>query len=303
MLDKRVVICGRLHPHAVEILKKSVQVIQNAAQVSEANPDAHGIILRGEAFPGKLMARFPDLQAIVRHGVGLDRIDVKAARKRGIRVLNTPDSSTISVAEHTVALILGLAKGLIPSDRRMRRGEFSCEGIPLVEVAGKNAGILGLGRIGMEVALRLRALGMKVQAYLRPCSRRNLERTGIEVSRSLEGVFSSADFVSVHLPLTPETRGMVGENLFERMKPTAFLVNTSRGEVLDQVSLVRALKTKCLAGAALDVYQEEPPPDGDPLLTLENVILTPHSAALTEEAEERTSNAAVEMMVEVLSSE
>ncbi len=194
--------------------------IETATRVSEANLNAHGIILRDEAFPGELMSRFPNLKVIARHGVGLDRIDTKAAKKRGIRVLNTPDSSTISVAEHTVALILALAKGLIASDRRVRLGDFPHEAIPLVEVAGKTAGILGPGRIGIEVGLRLRALGMRVQAYLRPGSGKNLEGSGIEASRSLDGLFSTADFVSVHLPLTPDTWGMMSERLFERVKPT-----------------------------------------------------------------------------------
>jgi len=275
--------------------------VEEVSSLREATlKDVHGVILRMEAFDRALMDTAPLLEVIARHGSGLDLIDTGAARDRGITVLNAPEASRVSVAEHAIALMLALAKGLRRSSERVLEGSFSLDGIRLVELDGKALGIVGFGQVGSEVARRAQALGMLVSAYLRPGSRKNLGHLGVRRSPSLEALFSSSDFISLHVPLTAETKGMVTGDLLSIMKSTAFLINTSRGEILDQEALVQALKDGVLAGAALDVFAREPPPLDDPILTLENVILTPHSAALTEEAQKRTSLAVARGVLKVL---
>lgn len=226
-----------------------------------------------------------NLKVISRTGVGVDNVDVKAATAKGVLVLNTPEANSISVAEHTVALIIAISKQLLMYDSELRAGNFKIRRTEKsVDIEGKTLGLIGCGRIGRFTAEKCRAaFGMQVIGY-DPYIK---ELPGIALYKDIEEVFSRADYLSLHIPLTDETRSMVGAKLLSLMKPTAYIVNTARGGIIDEAALADALRENRIAGAALDVFETEPPKADNPLLPLKNVILTPHSAALTRECAAR----------------
>jgi D-3-phosphoglycerate dehydrogenase len=231
-----------------------------------------------------------NLKVISRTGVGVDNVDVQAATERGILVLNTPQANSISVAEHTVALLMALSKQLILYDGELRDGNFAIRRTnKAVDLDGKILGLIGCGRIGRFAAEKCRdAFRMQVIGYDPYIDRLD----GIRLYKDIEEVFQRADYISIHIPLTDETRNLVGEKLLSLMKPTAFIVNTARGGIIDEAALAAKLERGEIAGAALDVFEQEPPPKDSPLLRLDNIILTPHSAALTKECSERVATEA-----------
>jgi|AGTN01.2.fsa_nt_gi Phosphoglycerate dehydrogenase and related dehydrogenases len=231
-----------------------------------------------------------NLKVISRTGVGVDNVDVSAATEQGILVLNTPLANSISVAEHAVALIAGISKQLIMYDGALRNGDFKIRRTNrCTDINGKTLGLIGCGRIGRIAAEKCKAaFNMQVIGY-DPYIR---ESEGITLYSGIEEVFKRADYISLHIPLTDETRNMVGERLLSLMKPTAYLINTSRGGIIDERMLAKALESGRIAGAALDVLELEPPQADNPLFPLKNVILTPHSAALTNECSERIAHEA-----------
>ena len=217
----------------------------------------------------------------------MDNVDLDAATRHGVVVAFTPEQNTNSVAELTIGLILSLSRRIPAADRDTRSGKWNRHYFTGVEVAGKTLGIAGLGRIGLSTAAKARALGMEIVAYdpfVDPDSARVLELRVRMVS--LDDLLTNADFVSCHLPATKETRGLFNYDAFCRMKPGAFFINTSRGEVVDEDGLIGALEQGRLAGAALDVRSSEPSPAGS-LNEMENVILLPHIGAFTREAQQR----------------
>jgi D-3-phosphoglycerate dehydrogenase len=223
------------------------------------------------------------LKLIGRAGVGLDNVDLKAATAKGIIVMNTPGGNTISTAEHTVSMILSLSRNIPAADQSMKRNEWRRKDFMGVELYNKTIGIIGLGRIGMEVAKRCLAFGMRVKAYDPFLPREVAEQVGVELV-SLEDIYKYADYITVHVPLTEETTGMIADKQFEMMKPSVRVVNCARGGIIDEAALCRALESGKVAGAALDVYVEEPPKDFK-LIKFNNVVLTPHLGASTEEAQ------------------
>ena len=237
------------------------------------------------------------LKAVMRAGVGVDNIDLEAARERGVMVVNTPGAPAESVAELTMAFALCLARRITALDRSMKEGKW-LKGTMGVELRGKTMGIIGLGSVGSIVARLAKAFGMRVVAYDPYVSRGRAEELGVELL-SLEELLSTSDFVTIHVPLTPETRGMIGRREISLMKDGAFLINTSRGEVVDEDALYEALTTGKLAGAALDVYQREPPPPDHPLIKLDNVICTPHIGGSTGEAQLRIAESMAEDLLRI----
>jgi D-3-phosphoglycerate dehydrogenase len=223
------------------------------------------------------------LKIIGRAGVGLDNVDLKAATARGIIVMNTPGGNTISTAEHTMSLVMSMARSIAPADLSMKKGEWKRKDFMGVELYHKTIGIIGLGRIGMEVAKRCLAFGMRVKAFDPYLTREVADQMGIEMVK-LDDIYKNADFITVHVPLTEETTGLISDKQFAMMKPTARVVNCARGGIIDEAALVRALESGKIAGAALDVYVEEPPKDLK-LAQFKNVVLTPHLGASTEEAQ------------------
>ncbi len=239
------------------------------------------------------------LRVVGRAGIGVDNIDLGAATKRGIVVMNTPGGNTITVAEHTLAMLMAAARHIPQATQSMKAGQWEKKKFSGRELFNKTLGVVGLGNIGSVVAQRALALKMKVVAYDPFLSAEAAKRLGVEMA-SLEDVYRRADFITVHVPLTDQTKGLIGGRAIGMMKPTAILVNCAWGGVVDEAALVEALKTKRLAAAAFDVFEKEPLPKDHPFLTLDNVVLTPHLGASTEEAQVNVAVALAEQMVDYL---
>ena len=265
-------------------------------------PTYDALIVRNQTkVNASLLAQAMALRIIGRAGAGYDNIDVPAATQEGVVVAFSPEENAVSVAEHVFALLLSLARKIPGADKSTKGGGWERKKYHGFELLGKTLGILGLGKIGFRVALRAKAFGMRILAYDAYLSSTSLQVTESgAVLTPFDKVLSEADFLTVHLPLTPETRSMLNRDAFRKMKKTAFLVNTSRGEVLVEADLAEALKQGEISAAALDVREKEPPGES-PLHALENVILTPHTAGLTFEAQEKVVDAVAEDVDRVLS--
>ncbi|HEY8425738.1 MAG TPA: hydroxyacid dehydrogenase [Limnochordales bacterium] len=296
-----------IHPAGIEVLEQvaEVRVAQDpsVAGLLSQIADVEGILVRTAPLPGEVIEAALRLRVIARHGVGVDNIDVAAATRRGIPVAYTPNANATSVAEHALVLMGALAKQLLPYDRATRAGQWEVRNsYRAIDLGGRTLGVVGLGRIGREVARRARAaFDMRVMGYDPYLDEATVRALGIQPVATLEELLEAADVVSVHVPLTEGTRHLIGAAELARMKPTALLINTSRGPVVDQAALVKALREGRIAGAGLDVFDPEPPPDSLELFTLDNVVVTPHSAALTTEAVIRMATGAAQAIVDVLS--
>jgi D-3-phosphoglycerate dehydrogenase len=281
-----VVVADPIDPEALEALRAGpCRLVDASAQpqgLAGHLGDAWGLIVRSRTkVTAELIASAPRLRLVARAGVGLDNVDVAAARSRGIRVLNVPQAATTSVAELTVALYLLLVRDLLPSIGATRAGRWE-RGVHGHELSGRTVGFVGYGRIAREVARRVQPFGMRTLAYDPYVSSSSDATAMVELDRLL----GEADIVSVHAALTEENRHLIDERAFGRMRPGAFLVNVARGALVDEAALVRALQSGRLAGAALDVFETEPPTRRE-LLADPRVLPTPHLGASTEEAQRR----------------
>jgi D-3-phosphoglycerate dehydrogenase len=269
-------------------------------ELREALRDYDGLIVRSETkVTPELMDAANGLRVVGRAGVGVDNIDVAQATARGIVVMNAPDGNTITTAEHTIALLVSLARRVPQANGSLRAGRWERKRFIGVELQGKTLGIVGLGRIGRTVAARARAFGMNILAhdpFVAPDQARDLE---LEIA-PLDEVFARADFLTVHTPLTAETRGIVGSQAFSKMKRGVRIINCARGGLVDERALFAAIKEGIVAGAALDVFEQEPPPADHPLIALEEVIATPHLGASTTEAQEGVALTVAEQMRDYL---
>lgn len=291
----RVLVTDRIPPSGLEpLLDDDRFEVELAGEWKAAQPDrfreelgrAHGIIVRsGTRVDRPLLEAATELQVVGRAGVGVDNIDLAAATERGIAVLNAPAGNTVSAAELTMALILAVARRIPGAERSVRDGEWTRSRFGGVELRGKTLGLIGSGRIGGEVGRRARAFDMSVVAYDPYLTDDRAAELGFE-RVELESLLLRADVVSLHVPLTEQTRGMVGSAELAAMKPSAFVVNVARGGVVDEDALADALEKGEIAGAALDVFGEEPLPEGSPLRSAPNLVLTPHLGASTTEAQE-----------------
>jgi D-3-phosphoglycerate dehydrogenase len=246
---------------------------------------AAGLIVRSATtVDARLLAAAPELKVVGRAGVGVDNIDVAAASERGVAVVNAPGGNTVSAAELTMALLLSVARRVSEADRSMREGRWDRANLQGVELRGRTLGVVGAGRIGSTVAERCRAFGMKVivhDPYLSAARLAEFRSVIVEMDQLL----AEADVITLHVPLTEETNGLIGESALLKMKKGAFLVNLSRGGVVDEAALARALIEGRIAGAGLDVYETEPLSPESPLLSAPNLVLTPHLGASTKEAQ------------------
>jgi D-3-phosphoglycerate dehydrogenase len=242
------------------------------------------ILVRTAPLPAEVLQAEKRLKVIGRHGVGVDNIDLETASELGIYVTNTPEANANSVAEQTMGLIIACARNYSLCDREIRKGNFEIrDQIRGVDLEGKIVGIVGLGAIGSRVAQKaIYGFDMKVIAY-DPYVNKEKVPAEITLVDSWEELFQTADFVTLHLPAIPETKGSVGKEEFEMMKSTAYFINAARGEIVNEAELIKALQEKTIAGAGLDVFEREPPAKDNLLFQLDNVILTPHNAALTKE--------------------
>ena len=239
------------------------------------------------------------LKVIGRAGIGVDNIDVEAASKRGIVVMNTPGGNNVTTAEHALTLLLAMARNIPQASASLRAGKWERSKFTGVEVCGKTLGIVGVGNIGSVVADRAQGLKMKVIAYDPYLTSEAAARSGIELT-TLDDLYARADFISVHTPLTAETRGLIGQEAFAKMRKGVRIVNCARGGIIDEVALAEAVRSGHVAGAALDVFVEEPPASDHPLLALDAVVATPHLGASTDEAQINVAIAIAEQVADFL---
>lgn len=248
----------------------------------------------------EVLAEAGMLKAVARAGVGLDNIDVEEAKRRGVEVVNSPEAPSNAVAELVLGFMLSLARRIPEADASMKRGEWIKGGLTGFELKGKTLGVIGFGRIGYLMAKKAKALGMRVLTYdvIIEKLMSYVEDAGAEAV-PIQRLLSTSDFITIHVPLLPDTRHMIGRKEIETMKRGACLINASRGAIVDEEALREALTHGRLAGAALDVYEEEPP--GDATLTgLRNIVCTPHIGAATEEAQRANSTIVAEKLIKLL---
>ena len=238
------------------------------------------------------------LHVIGRAGVGVDNIDVDAATRAGIAVVNAPTGNTVAAAEHTIAMMLALARNIPQANESLRRGEWTRSAFTGIEVRNRTLGVIGLGKVGSQVAHRAMGLNMRVLGYDPFVSQEHAGLLGIELA-SLERIFQESDFICLHTPLTESTRGIIGEKAISLMKPTVRILNIARGELIDEDALFKAVDEGRVAGAALDVFIKEPPV-GNPLLTNPRIIVTPHLGASTQEAQAEVAREVAEQVIAVL---
>ncbi len=283
-----VLVADALSPAALDALGPGVEVRhcdgRNRAALLAAVADADALLVRSATtVDAEVLRAAPRLRVVGRAGVGLDNIDVREAAGRGVSVVNAPTANVVSAAELTCALILAAARNVQPAGHALKQGQWQRSRFTGIELSGKTLGVVGFGRIGTLVAERMAAFGMDVVAHDPYLGDRCPE--GVKLL-SLDELLGRADVVTVHLPRTAETIGLIGAPEFARMKPSALLVNVARGGIVDEAALHAALVDGRIAGAALDVFDREPCP-WSPLFTLDNVTVTPHLGAGTAEAQER----------------
>ena len=286
----KIIVADSLPASALDVLQTDAWIVDARSgrppkDLAVDLADADAILVRSATkVDAALIAAAPKLRIIARAGVGVDNVDVDAASARGILVVNAAGASSISVAEHACALMLALARGVPAADKAMKAGKWDKKNLLGTEVRGKTLGIAGFGRIGQEVAQRARAFGMHVIAHDPFISADLAAGSGVQLV-SLEELCASADYLSLHLPATKDTRHLFDDAMFAKCKPGLRLINTARGELVDEDALKRAIAAGIVAGAGLDVFENEPPTDWS-LAQLPQVVATPHIAASTEEAQE-----------------
>ena len=299
-----ILIADPIAPEGIQILERGNRVRIDAAITADALREAisnyDALVVRSRTrVTAEIISAAKCLRVIGRAGVGLDNIDVDAAKARGIAVVNAPYSVTISVAEHTLGLMLALARFIPQGNASLQRGEWTKNKFMGIELQNKTLGIVGLGRIGSTVAPRAISMGMRVFAYDPYITRARALNFGAALIDSLPELLAASDFVSIHTPLLPTTHGLFGEAEFAQMKPNARLVCCARGGIVDEAALLRALESGRLAGAALDVFETEPPGQ-NPLFEHPRVIATPHVGAMTQEAQTKAAVEVAEQIISIL---
>jgi D-3-phosphoglycerate dehydrogenase len=264
--------------------------------------DCDAMLVMLPKITSKILQAGKKLKVVAKHGVGFDNIDIETAAQHGIFVTNTPLANSLTVAELTVGFIIALARNIVRCDKEFKKGNFRImHQLKGIDLEGKTLGLIGVGRIGSLVAQKSAlGLGMKVIGY-DPYITQDKVIPEIRLVNDWEYIFSNADFISVHLPVTSKTKGIVAKKEFEMMKPTSFLINAARGEIVNETDLIEALKQGEIAGAGLDVMAKEPPEENNPLLNMDNVILTGHTGAATKEALDRMALHAAISIHEALS--
>lgn len=299
----RVLVTDDLSPAGLDLLARSgeIEVVNKSCdtleQLRSELAQADGIIVRSKTKLGPdALEGQKRLKVIVRAGVGVDTIDLPAATRNGIVVMNTPAGNTTSTAEHTVAMLMALSRNLGPAYQSMREGKWDKKSFKGTQLAGKTIGVVGLGRIGLTVARRCKALEMRVLGYDPFLSEERAAGEGIELFRNVDDLVTKCQFLTVHTPLTDETRGLINAERLATMPRGVRIINCARGGIVDEAALVEGLASGQVAGAALDVFVEEPLPAEHPLRQAKNTILTPHLGASTDEAQEQVALEAAEII-------
>ncbi len=304
----RVLVCDTIDSNGLEIMRRNGLDVDYKPNIRHEEllgvvKDYNILIVRSRTKVRKdvIDASNGSLRLIARVGVGLDNIDVEYAKSKGVKVINAEEAAITSVAELVIGLMISLARGIARADHAMKQGRWIKNELLGIELKGKYIGVVGMGKIGTRVARLARALGMNIIAYdiakIDPMLVREL---GIVVT-DLDTLMRSADFITLHVPLNDSTKHMIDEQRLALMKRTAYIINTSRGAVIDENALLNALKNKMIAGAALDVFDVEPPTNQE-LITLDNIICTPHIGAQTREAQELAANVIAEKVIHFVKS-
>ncbi|MFT3882353.1 MAG: phosphoglycerate dehydrogenase [Gemmatales bacterium] len=302
----RVMICDKLEAEGITILQSAGIEVDNRPglkgdELKAALQAADGAIVRsGTRITGDLLETPGKLRAIVRAGVGVDNIDVTTASRKGVIVMNTPGGNTISTCEQTWALIFALMRHTAAADAVMRKGGWDRAKYVGTQLAGKTLGVIGLGRIGREVAKRALAMDMKVIGYDPILSGDRIQSLGFEPASDVPTLLKHSDIVSVHVPMMEQTKDLIGAAQLAMMKKGARIINCARGGIINELALADALKSGHLSGAGVDVFVEEPPPVDHPLRSLPNVVLTPHLGASTNEAQKSVALEAAHLLVDYL---
>jgi D-3-phosphoglycerate dehydrogenase / 2-oxoglutarate reductase len=296
----RVLITDNLSEGGLNILKAcpEIEVVMGSPQnVREELREADGIIIRsGTTLTAEILEGQERLKVIVRAGVGVDNVDLDAATREGIVVMNTPTGNTTSTAEHAFALMLSMARNIPQASATMKAGGWDRKKFTGTQLAGKTLAVIGLGRIGITLARRAIAFEMKVIGYDPFMSEERAREEGIELYREVDDLIDKCDFISVHTPLTDETRNLINAERIARMRPSVRIVNCARGGIINEADLIAAVQAGKVAGAALDVYPKEPPAADDPIRSEANIITTPHLGASTAEAQESVACEAAEII-------
>jgi D-3-phosphoglycerate dehydrogenase len=302
-----VLICDPISPRGIEYFKQQpglrVTVLEKRLSEAELIPivgEVEAMVVRSETkVTRKIMEAAPKLSVVGRAGVGVDNVDVDAATQRGIIVMNTPSGNTISTAELTFSMLMALARKIPQANASMKAGEWNRKAFQGTELYNKTLGILGMGRIGSEVAKRALAFGMKVLAYDPYLNLARAKAMQVELVE-LDEIYARSDFITVHMPMSDETKGMINSTAFGKMKRGVRVLNCARGGIINEVDLYEAINNGKVAGAALDVYEQEPLPKDFPLRQLPQVIMTPHLGASTEEAQENVGIEVAEAITDYL---
>lgn len=296
-MTKKIFLCEYIHPEAYKLLRAHVEIIREWERL----PEADGLINRNLQIDGEMMRRAEKLKVIGIHGTGTDGVDMDAAKEFGIKVFSVPHRNSQSVAEMNLALMLVLGRKMLMADQMVRQDRLNFSALQGTEFFGKTLGLIGVGEISRRTAKICKAgLGMRVIGWSRHMEADEMTGLGIERQKSMDEVFEKADVIMPGLDLTEETRRLIGRPQFEKMKPGAILINTSRGAILDEKALYEALCSGQISGAACDVFSEEPVTMENPLLHLANFIATPHLGANTEEALKNVGMAVVDGILERL---
>ena len=300
---KKVLLSKVINPAGMKVLEGKVEPVIladfNVETIKKMVADVEGIILRTNIkLTREIIDAAPNLKVISRTGAGVDNVDVAAATEKGILVCHAPGVNSISVAEHALALMMAMAKQLKAVDQAVHKDNWKIRYASKAEdLDGKTLGLVGIGHIGSLLAQKCHlAFNMKVIAY-DPYVKKT---EGVKLCSSLDQLFSQSDFISIHVPYTKETHHLVNARLLSLMKPDSYLINTSRGAVVDEKALIEALKNASIAGAGLDVFEKEPPSLDNPLLKFNNVVTTPHSAGLNRDCERKLAIEAAQAVIDFL---
>lgn len=305
MIGRRVVITEPIDEHGLEILKREAAVIylpQLPGQtLLDSIREAHALVVRMAKVNRELLEQTKNLLVIAKHGVGYDNIDVEAATQKRILVVNTPEANIESVAEHNLGLMLSLSKKICLSNRALREGRLERqENYIGVELKEKKLGIIGLGKIGSETAYKCKVVfNMDIIVYDPYVPKQKTDRLGYTKTEKLDDLLRESDYVVICVPLTEATQDLITAKELGSMKAKAFLINSSRGRIIDEAALYDHLVKGKIAGAALDVFTQEPPPPEHPLLSLDNFIATPHTGGVTTESMRRMATTVAEDLLRV----
>jgi D-3-phosphoglycerate dehydrogenase / 2-oxoglutarate reductase len=304
-VNGNVLICDPISVVGINILKKAglnvvdKPSITRSELISEAENYEVIVVRSRTKITNEIISKAKKTKIIARVGVGLDNVDLESAREHQIDVLNSPESAINAVAELVIGLMLSLARSLPLADSEIKKGNWIKKELSGIELKGKYLGIVGVGNIGRNLARIAKALRMNIIGYdTFPIKREFINEVGM-ITTDFNTLISSSDFISCHVPATSETKHMFNESTFSKMKPSAFFINSSRGEIVDEDSLYNALVTKKIAGAALDVFDKEPPTNRK-LIELSNIICTPHIGAQTKESQDLASNVIAEKIIQKL---